>query len=159
MRVDHFAGSALYEALGVHVSKSSSLATASPVPLFTVTGKVLINLLHGEVTVVVATTTTIKLQRKTGTVDMCSATTITSDAVGTMYWYGGDTGAVLNGADAPVVGFASQANVPVNPTIFGLAGVTNTEEIDLVTDQGGTGTIVWHMHYIPLEVGAKVVAA
>lgn len=153
---------ALYDQLGILVRKTEDLASAPDV-LFDVTGMVFINRLVGVVRTVVATTTTLKLQRVTGTVDMCSATTITTDAVGTMYYWSGDTGTVLNGADAPVVGFASLANAPLLPIPFGIpatsGGSLNTENIQAVLDGAGTGAIEWFLWYTPGEIGAKVTAA
>lgn len=160
----HVSSRWLNESFGHHVQKVGDLATAND-NLFTVTGKVLINLLVGEVTTVVATTTTLKLQRLTGTVDMCAATTITTDAVGTMYIYSGDRGAVLNctlaATDIPVVGFADLAGGPLSPVAFGLspAGVNASETIRHVLDGAGSGAIQWDLYYIPLSKGSKVEAA
>lgn len=154
----------LFELLGQHVQKTQDLAS-DPDELFTVTGTVLINLLYGQVTVVVATTTTLLLERKTSNVAMCAATTITTDAVGTMYYFTGDAGAILSGTlgngDAPVVGLAHTAGGPVVPMIFGLApgDVAATETIQAQLDGAGTGNIQWDLWYIPLSPGAKVVAA
>lgn len=152
------------ERLGIYVTKTGDLAS-DPDPLFDVTGTVLINLLYGEVTVVVATTTTLLLERTTGTVAMCAATTITTDAVGTMYYFTGDAGAILSGTlaagDAPVVGLAHTAGGPVAPMIFGLspADVNATETIRHQLDGAGTGSIQWRLWYTPLSPGARVVAA
>lgn len=152
------------ERLGIHVQKVCDLAS-DPDELFTVTGTVLINLLYGQVTVVVATTTTLLLERKTSTVAMCAATTITSDGVGTMYYFTGDAGAILSGTlaagDAPVVGLAHTAGGPVVPMIFGLspADVNATETIQAQLDAAGTGNIQWDLYYVPLSPGSKVVAA
>lgn len=159
--LDHFSAAAAQESIGYVAYKDMNLATTSPINLFTVTGKVLITLLHGEVTTVLATTTTVTLQRETGTVAMCAATTITSDAVGTMYMWSGDAGAILNGTlaagDAPVVGLAHLSGGPQAPMVFGLAGAT--ENIECATDQAGTGVIRWYIHWKPLLSGSKVVAA
>ena len=154
--VRRITGSAMVDStMGIHVYKDVNLASAGD--MFNVHGTVLIKLVWGVVTTVVATATTLKFRRETGTVDMCAATTITSDGVGTMYAWAGDTGTVLNGADAPVVGFASFANAPANSTIFGISGAD--EVIEAVLDQAGTGVIRFHLYYIPLEAGAYVTAA
>ena len=142
--------------LGYYVSKTCDLAT-DPDPLFTVTGKVKINLLIGEVTVAVATTTTLLLETGTNNIPLCAATTITSDAVGTVYMLSGDTGAIMNGVDAPALHVAQLSGVPHAPIIMGLAGGSNTIQSQL--DAAGTGNIVFGLWYIPLEIGAKVVAA
>ncbi len=157
--VKRFSDNALRESIGNMVYKDVNLASAGN--MFNVHGKVLITLVHAEVTTVVATTTTIKFRRETGTVDMCAATTITSDGVGTMYVWSGDAGAILNGTlaagDAPVVGFAHLAGGPAAPVVFGLAGAD--EVIEAVLDGAGTGVIRFFLHYIPLEPGAYVRAS
>lgn len=150
---------ALTEMVGHHVYADVNLASAGN--MFNVHGTVLIKLIFGVVTTVVATTTTIKFRRETGTVDMCAATTITSDGVGTMYLWSGDAGAILSGTlaagDAPVVGFAHLAGGPHAPVVFGLSGAD--EVIEAVLDQAGTGVIRFHLYYVPLEAGAYVEAA
>lgn len=158
MLVTDVSDKGMTEMFGRVVYKDVDLSAAGD--MFRVTGKVLIKLITGEVTTVVATTTTLKFRRETGTVDMCAATTITSDAVGTMYMYSGDAGAILCGTlaagDAPVVGFAHLAGGPLAPVVFGLSG--GSEVIEAVLDQAGTGVIRFHLWYMPLEAGAKVVA-
>lgn len=163
-QLTHVAARENTERFGIKVTKTADLATVNQA-LFTVTGVVLFNLLWGEVTTVVATTTTYKLQLTTGTVDMCAATTITTDAVGTMYYFSGDAGAILSGTlaagDIPVVGIAQLAGGPAAPMIVGLspAGVNASNGIRHVIDGAGTGNIQWTLYYTALSVGAKVVAA
>lgn len=163
VQVSRVADKALMQGLGNYVTKTGDLAS-DPDNLFTVTGTVQINLLYGEVTVVVATTTTLLLELSTA-VAMCAATTITSDGVGTMYVLSGDAGAVLNctlaATDAPVVGLASLAGGPLAPMIVGLspADVNATATIRHQLDGAGTGSIQWRLWYTPLSPGARVVAA
>lgn len=148
--------------LGIWVTQRSGSMAATPQILFDVTGKVSINLLIGEVTTVIATTTTLLLERTTSTVPMCAATTITSDAVGTMYMFTGDQFTILSNDDVPVVGLASLGvNTSGWPAmIFGLSplGVNATESIQHHLDGAGTGNIQWDLWYTPLSIGAKVVA-
>ena len=146
-----------FPGVGLAVSKSHNLATDN-VDLFTVTGKVLITLLTGEVTTVVATTTTYAMRIKTTNEAIFAATTITTDADNTMYLFGGDPTVVLNNAGTPVtrVAFLDGAG-PVSPLVVGLAGGSAIIESDL--DAAGTGVIAWTLFYIPLEAGASVVAA
>ena len=153
--VDGLVGNAHLDMAGIHVQADVNLASAGD--MFDVTGTVRIDLIYGVVTTVVATTTTILFRRETGTVDMCAATTITTDAVGTMYMWSGDPGEVLSGAGAPVIGFATTQDDAQNKCIFGLSGAS--EVIEAVLDGAGTGVIRWHLFYTPLEVGAKVVAS
>lgn len=143
--------------LGYKVSKSHNIATDN-VDLFTVTGKCLITLLAGEVTTVIATTTTYAMRVKTTNEAIFAATTITTDADDTMYLFGGDPTVALNNGGTPVtrVGFLDSAG-PVSPLVVGLSGGTLTIESDL--DGAGTGVIAWDLFYLPLETGASIVAA
>lgn len=163
MGVMHRATSAaMMDLYGLPVYKQGDLAS-DPDNLFTVTGMIEIVRLIGVVEVVVATTTTMLIEVETGTLPLFSATTITTDAVGTLYLYGGDTGAILNGGDAPAVAIGSQANVPLNTTIIGYPGATNNLRMQL--DGAGTGKIGWYLWYKPMVIPgspstvAKVVAA
>lgn len=137
--------------------KSHNLATDN-VDLFTVTGKVAMTLLTGEVTTIVAVTTTYAMRVKTTTEAIFPATTITTDAVGTMYLFGGDNTVVMNNGGTPIVrvGFLDGAG-PHSPMIIGLSGGSLTIESDL--DGAGTGVIKWWLFWMPLEAGASVVAA
>ena len=139
------------------ITKSHNLATDN-VDLFTVTGKVAIVLLVGEVTTVVGGAATYAMRVKTTTEAIFAATTIDTDAVGTMYLFGGDPTVVLNNVGTPVtrVAFLDSAG-PVAPLIVGRAGGSLVIESDL--DAADTGVIAWSLFYVPLEVGASVVAA
>ena len=140
---------------GYHVTKSHNIATDN-VDLFTVTGKVAIMLWTGEVTTIVATTTTYALRVKTSNEAITAATTITTDAAGTLYYVSGDSGDVMNGADAPTTKVGSTGK-NTTPMVLGLTGGSLTVESDL--DGAGTGVIRWDVYYIPLEAGASIVAA
>lgn len=146
-----------FPGLGYKVTKSHNL-TSDNADLFTVTGKNAITLLTGEVTTVVATTTTYAMRVKTTTEAIFAATTITTDADDTMYLFSGDPTVVLNNAGTPVtrVAFLDGAG-PISPLVVGLAGGSLTIESDL--DGAGTGVIRWDLFYMPLEAGAKIVAA
>lgn len=143
---------------GYKVTKSHNLATDN-VDLFTVTGKVAIMLLAGEVTTVVGGAATYAMRVKTTNEAIFAATTIDTDAVGTMYLFGGDPTVVLNNAGTPVtrVGFLDGANGMASPLVVGLAGGSLTIESDL--DAADTGVIRWDLWYLPLESGASVAAA
>src|SRR3990172_8723191 len=82
--------------LGLHVEKSlASLAAAN---IFTTYGRSLITLLYGQVTGAGdGGATTIKLQEETNSVDLCAATTVTSDTVDEIYILTGDKAVILNG--------------------------------------------------------------
>lgn len=142
---------------GYRVSKAHNLATDN-VDLFTVTGKNLITLLTGEVTTVVGGAATYAMRVKTSNEAIFAATDIGTDAVGTMYLFGGDPTVALNNAGTPTtrVGFLDSAG-PVSPLVVGLASGSCTIESDL--DAADTGVITWTLFYLPLEAAASIVAA
>lgn len=143
---------------GLSVEKTA-LIDATADDLFTVYSKVLITLLMGECTGVGdGTVETILLNEKASTLDLCAATTVTSDAVGTLYWLGGDAGGIMNGGDAPAIKVGQMAGVAPSPYIFdGGTGLI----IELTATAGSDATLAakWTLFYIPLEDGARVVAA
>lgn len=116
---------------------------------FTVTGRVLITQIIGEVTTEIsATETSIKLVSNPtvgADVNLCAATAITSDVVGTVY---NITGTL---ADALVVTTSGAVIAQAN-TIFVAAGT-----IDLHSTATQTGYAKWTLHYIPLDSGSSVV--
>lgn len=149
---------AYHPGLGYRITKTSNLADgAGTDALFTVTGSVMVNLLVGEVTTVVATTTTMKLTDTTNTVDLCAATTITSDADGTMYLFSGVASEALNSGVTPVIGVAYKTTGGTTPVILGNSGGSST--ISHILDGAGTGAVLWTMYYLPLNSGATVAAA
>ncbi len=144
--------------LGFRVTKQGDNSSASGLDaLFTVTGRCLITHLSGEVTTQMGTTTTIKITDVTNTVDLCAATTITGDVVGTMYHLDGVKSAVLNSGIAPVVGSTSLANGGYQPIIVG--GTQGAITLQSTGDQVGTGIVNWVLYYKPLVASATVVAA
>lgn len=142
--------------LGFRVLKTATLAS-SPDALFTVDGRCLITLVTGELTTNVATTTTMLLADVTNSINLCAATTITGDTVGTLYVLSGVKADVLNGGIAPVIGSASVANGSFVPLIIGDAQAAIT--IQHTLSGAGTGIVVWSLYYKPLIAGATVVAA
>ena len=145
--------------LGIRIDKAGILSADDD--LFTVVGQVLIVLIMGQVTVVMdGGASTVKLNEKTSSIDLCAATTITSDAVGELYFLSGDTGAVVNGADAPTLKVGQLAGTPHAPIIFGLGnGVLGSLTIESTETGADTGEIRWSLFYIPMEDGAYVEAA
>ncbi len=144
--------------LGFRVTKSHNL-TGDNTDLFTVTGANRVSLMFGEVTTVVATTTTYLLRIKTDNVNLCAATTITTDADGTMYLVTGDPAVILNGTGPiPVIRLAFSAGAfPHADFVIGNAAGSCIIESD--TSGAGTGVILWTLWYQPLELGASIVAA
>lgn len=146
--------------LGIAVTKT--LASLADANIFTTQGQVLINLLMGEVTGVGdGGATTIKIRRETDTIDMCAATTVTSDAVGEIYVMVGDKAVILNGTGStPVKGVGSllAAAGALYPMVFGLSAAADAIEL-VQTGDDVTHAVKWTLFYIPLEEGAYVVAA
>ena len=144
--------------LGLRVEKTlASLATAD---MFTVTGECLITLLYGIVTGVGdGGATTIAINEKADSVPICAATTVTSDAVGEVYWVQGDPDLILNGTgQVPVLKIAALLSAfQHSPFIMdGQTGLT----IELTqTGDDATHAVKWVLFYIPLEDGANIVAA
>ena len=145
--------------LGIRVNKAGVLTADDD--LFTVVGQVLITLLMGQVTTVMdGGASTVKLNEKTSSIDLCAATTITSDAAGEIYMLGGDAGAVVNGADAPTLKVGQLAGTPLTPIIFGLGnGALGSLTIESTQTGADTGEILWSLFYVPMEDGAYVEAA
>ena len=144
--------------LGLRVEKTA--ISLADIDLFTVVGECLITLLYGIVTGAGdGGATTIKLNEKASSIDLCAATTVTSDAVGEVYVLTGDPTIILNGTGSTPtlkVGF-SMAGFSINPIIFdGQAGLI----LELTqTGADATHAVKWVLHYIPLEDGASIVAA
>jgi hypothetical protein len=147
--------------MGFGVTKVSNLADGSGTDnLFTVTGRVLITSLTGEVTTVIGGAATLKLRDITNSIDLCAATTIDTDAVGTMYALSSIAASILNGTGmTPVVGSVPNltGSLHTDVRIVGCAQADLT--IAQVLDAADTGAITWRLTYIPLMPGATVAAA
>lgn len=119
--------------------------------LFTVSGRVLLAHIVGEVTVEIETQANdVKLVSNPtvgADVDLCAAAETTGDVVGTLYSI---TGTLAN-AMVPTTSGAviAQAN-----SIIVTAG-----SIDLDCAASNTGSVKWTVHYIPLDAGSTIVAA
>lgn len=146
--------------LGYRVSKIEDTNAAGD-DLFTVTGKILITGLFGEVTDTLGAGVVADyvLALKTSGEALCAATTITSDTVGTMYSLSGDVGDTLNAGSTPTTRVADiNGKGPVH-LVVGLAGGSCTIS-STHTDTGTAGdAITWLLFYLPLEASATVAAA
>jgi hypothetical protein len=147
--------------LGYKVEKldgDPTAAVGSPDALFTVTGKVLVTLLFGEVTTAISggTAPEIALQTTTNNLAVAASTVVTTDVVNTLYMVSGDTGVILNGADAPSVDIAQVASAGHQPFILDGDGI---EQLNGGGAVATGGVIKWTMFYLPLEEGAVVQAA
>lgn len=121
--------------------------------IFTVTGgRVLVTSLTGKVTTVIAGTTPALKLVATPTVgtanDMCTALTITASEVGTMVSLPGATGSALAG----VISKSGSVSGPGQQVVAAGTIGMNQSAAD------GTGAIQWTLTYVPLDIGAAVVA-
>lgn len=165
MTQQYLQGAALEKLVGIHVAKSAAaLVQNDAVALYTVAGgRVLVTAFLGEVTTVIgANAITVKYQyTKTGgsAADLSAATTITSDAVGTLY---GITGVAADVISAQKVGGTEVPNVtflnlfPSSKGIILPAGSLTILASNADPDGGALKHDLW---YIPLDYGASIVAA
>jgi len=128
---------------------SAVLPATTQTPYFTVSGKVLITHIVGEVTVVFdGTANDIKLIANPtvgADVDLCTALTVTSDTLGTIYTITGTL------ADAMIATPSGAVQSQLAPIIVAAGSI----DLDAsATDT--TGSTKWVLHYIPLEDGATV---
>ena len=147
--------------VGVRVV-STQAVDATAVDIFNIKGEVLITLLYGIVTGVGdGTAETIKLNEKASSIDLCAATTVTSDTVGQVYMLTGDPAIVLNGtANTPILylcGLLSAFPYTGGIIFDGQAGLIM--ELTATAGSDATLAIKWVLYYIPLETGATVVAS
>ncbi len=151
----------LIPGLGYAVTKVSNLADgAGTDALFTVTGRCLITSLTGEVTTVIGGAATMKLTDTTNSVDLCAATTIDTDAVGTMYSLPGLSAQILNGTGGtPVVGsIPNIAGTAASARQF-IGDAQAAVTISHILDAADTGAVTWVLTYVPVVVGSTIVAA
>ena len=147
--------------LGFRVTKTSNLADGSGTDnLFTVTGRCLITHLSGEVTTVIGGAATMKLRDVTNSVDLCAATTIDTDAVGTMYSLPGLSAEILNGTGGtPVIGSVPNVTTPSSHAGQIIGDVQAALTIAHVLDAADTGAVAWVLYYKPLTAASTIVAA
>lgn len=148
-------------AFGRKVSKAAfTLPATTSTAIFTVTGgRVLVTSLVGEVTTVLGATATnlnvtLDPDGANAVADLAAATTVTSDAVGTLYTV---TGAPLDLLSAADIGNTQVPNY-VAGVIVG-SFIVPAGSILLKTSATNTGATKWDLTYIPYDDGAAVVAA
>ncbi len=140
--------------LSTHVVERASaiLPASTETPYFTITGRVLITQIVGEVTVIFdGTANSIKLIANPtvgADVDLCTALVATTDVAGTIYTITGTLGDAM-------VATTSGAVIAQADAILVAAG---TIDLD-TTATDTTGSTKWVLHYIPLDPGSKVVTA
>lgn len=130
---------------------SSTLPQTAQTAYFTVTGKIRLISIVGEVTVAIennAINARLVSNPTVGAdVDLCVDALITNDAIGTIYTI---TGTLANALVPTTSGAVQhQAN-----EVLVTAGT-----IDLITDANRTGETKWVLQYIPIDRGARVTAA
>jgi hypothetical protein len=134
------------------VTKDSTIASA-PDALFDVTGLCEITLMIGEVTSVIATSTSMSINTSTNDQVISASTQITTDAVGTLYLVTGDPDLGFNSAVAPGIDAAFSKDGQIAPFYM------NDDQIEMNVNSAGTGLVKWLLWYKPLESGAQVTAA
>lgn len=142
--------------LGLKAEKSSGATTNGSTALFTIAGVVMIRAIVGVVTVAFdGTVTSLNLTTDPtigSAVDICAATVVTSDVVGTIYSYVGavpTTLLVSSGTAAP-----GEAYAPKPSDAFFQAG-----QIFHKGTAADAGTVLWRCFWLPVSDGATVVAA
>lgn len=131
---------------------TAALPATTAEALFTIaTGRVLLLGIVGEVTTIIETQandTKLTANPTTGTsVDICAALDITADEAGALYGITGTFTDALQGGVAGAVAF------PAVPVILPIG------TLDLDCAATNTGSIKWTIWYVPLDLGASVVAA
>jgi len=130
---------------------TATLPQTTQAALFTVSGgRCLVTSIVGEVTTVIETqanNTKVVFNPTLGAdTDLCAVLDITADAVGTLY-------SVYNAATA----LFGMIGVGVLPESTGF--IVQDGTIDLNCAASNTGSVKWTVHYVPLDDGAKIVAA
>lgn len=142
------------EGYGYRVTKTLATVAATIDPIFDVVGKVMVNMMVGEVTSVVATTTSLQLTASVGSRTLCASTDIVTEIVNTLYVLTGDQDQVLTNTTQNVVGMAMST-----ASFFSPLFLMNDNVIQQRCDGAGTGLLQWDLYYIPLEAGAYVSAS
>jgi hypothetical protein len=139
--------------IGVHVARATAaLPQTATGHLFTVTGRVLVTALVGQVTTAIQSTDPVAKITSTPTagtaVDVASTVDLSSLEVGGFIFAEGDgTALVKSNAGAAFIG--------ANSGRF----ICNAGYIDLITGASKTGAVKWDLYYVPLDDSSSVVAA
>jgi hypothetical protein len=130
---------------------TAALPATAASAIFTVTGRIKLIDIKGVVTTLIQTqannTKLIANPTVGADVDICAVNDITADAVGTVYSI---TGTLANAMVATTSGAG----------VFQAAPLTvEAGTIDLSCAATNTGSVKWYIEYLPLDPGAKVIAA
>lgn len=137
---------------GIHVARATAaLPQSTTGSLFTVTGRVLVTMLVGQVTTAIQSTDPVAKITGTPTtgtaVDIASTVDLSSLEVGGFIFVEGDgTALVKSNAGAAFVASAGPF-------------IANAGKIDLITGASKTGSVKWDLWYVPLDDGSSVVTA
>ena len=131
---------------------SSTLPQTTQTAYFTVSGRILVTQIVGEVGTAnigaVETLVEVISNPTVGAdVNLCASKDINGDVIGTIYTV---TGTLADAMIATTSGAVAAQSAP----IFVSAGT-----IDFKTSSSTTGQTKWTIHYIPLDSGSTVVAA
>ena len=129
---------------------TAALPASTASPIFTVTGKIKLLDIIGEVTTVIQTqannTKLIANPTVGADVDLCAVNDITADAVGTIYTI---TGTLANAMFATTSGAGVAQAAPL---------IVAAGSIDLSCAATNTGAVKWLVRYQPIDPGACVFA-
>lgn len=159
--IDHFNDPGYYPGLGYKASKTEDVNTATTDALFTLAGKVKINLWEAEVTNALGTQPTdyqITLTTLAGV--LVAAGNIASSIIGHMFLLNGDAGdtALSTSTSAVSVGGVADGNGKSGFLVVGRAGASDV--IKSVRTAGDAGDAIVHsVFWEPLEIGAYIVDA
>lgn len=134
----------------------ASLPATTQSAIFTVTGRILLHQIVGEVTTIIenqACNLKITANPTVGAdVDLCANLDVDNDAVGTIYTITGDF------SDALVE--TTSGAVETTPTAYSRFPILIAAgTIDLVTSATNTGSVKWTVQYTALDAGSTVTAA
>lgn len=136
--------------LGVHVARPTSAMTTG-LPLFHVYGgRVLVNLILGQVTTIMeakASASQLQADPTTGTTNaLCGTVEMNAAEAGTLIAITGTVG------DAMVLGKSGAVGTQASPVAVAVG------DIEYVMADTQTGSIKWDLWYVPLDTGAYVAA-
>jgi hypothetical protein len=135
---------------GTRVARAAAVLPATGnQTIFTVTGRVIVTGLIGEVTTVMSATVTNLKATAVATVgalatDLCANTLVTSLAVANLF---------------SVPGVAATAASLGSAVTQGNEFIVQPGIIRITTDATNTGAMTWTLTYVPLDDGASIVAA
>lgn len=138
--------------LGIHVARATAaLPQSATGHLFSITGRVMVTMLVGQVTTAIQSTDPVAKITGTPTVgtavDIASTVDLSSLEIGGFIFVEGDgTALVKSNAGAAFIG--------ANSGRF----IANAGYIDLITGASKTGNVKWDLYYVPIDDGSSVVA-